>query len=247
MSFFVERKQPAAAKEDIELKRGAIRILCLFLLTVTTAVLCHSLLHLPPVLGMMMGLGYLQFFGYFLRMTLPGSLARKKAMAESKGDQKRLQSLGSVVPFDVFAKVSRAEWDTLLFFYGIVVCVGGLGFLGYLTLMSEALYGGMSATTANVLLGIISAVIDNIPVMFAVLAMSPELSHGQWLLITLTAGVGGSLLSIGSAAGVALMGQARGYYTFFGHLKWAPVIALGYAASILVHLWLNADLFTIFN
>ncbi|MCF6455613.1 sodium:proton antiporter NhaD [Pseudoalteromonas sp. MMG024] len=247
MSFFVERKQPAAAQVDVELKRGAIRILCLFLLTVTTAVLCHSLLHLPPVLGMMMGLGYLQFFGYFLRMTLPGSLARKKALAESKGDERRLKSLGSVVPFDVFAKVSRAEWDTLLFFYGIVVCVGGLGFLGYLTLMSEALYGGMSATTANVLLGMISAVIDNIPVMFAVLAMSPELSHGQWLLITLTAGVGGSLLSIGSAAGVALMGQARGYYTFFGHLKWAPVIALGYAASILVHLWVNSELFTIYT
>ncbi len=247
MSFFVERKQPGAAQEDVELKRGAIRILCLFLLTVATAVLCHSLLHLPPVLGMMMGLGYLQFFGYFLRMTLPGSLARKKALAESKGDKKRLESLGSVVPFDVFAKVSRAEWDTLLFFYGIVVCVGGLGFLGYLTLMSEVLYGGWSATTANVFLGIISAVIDNIPVMFAVLAMSPELSHGQWLLITLTAGVGGSLLSIGSAAGVALMGQARGYYTFFGHLKWAPVIALGYAASILVHLWLNAELFTIYS
>ena len=247
MSFFVERKQPAAAQEDVELKRGAIRILCLFLLTVATAVLCHSLLHLPPVLGMMMGLGYLQFFGYFLRMTLPGSLARKKAQAESKGDDKRLQSLGSVVPFDVFAKVSRAEWDTLLFFYGIVICVGGLGFLGYLTLMSEVLYGGMSATTANVLLGLISAVIDNIPVMFAVLAMSPELSHGQWLLITLTAGVGGSLLSIGSAAGVALMGQARGYYTFFGHLKWAPGIALGYAASILVHLWINAELFSIYS
>ena len=247
MSFFVERKQPAAAQEDVELKRGAIRILCLFLLTVATAVLCHSLLHLPPVLGMMMGLGYLQFFGYFIRMTLPGSLARKKALAESKGDDKRLQSLGSVVPFDVFAKVSRAEWDTLLFFYGIVICVGGLGFLGYLTLMSEVLYGGMSATTANVLLGLISAVIDNIPVMFAVLAMSPELSHGQWLLITLTAGVGGSLLSIGSAAGVALMGQARGYYTFFGHLKWAPVIALGYAASILVHLWVNAELFSIYS
>ena len=247
MSFFVERKQPAAALEEVELKRGAIRILCLFLLTVTTAVLCHSLLHLPPVLGMMMGLGYLQFFGYFLRMTLPGSLARKKVIAESEGDEKRLKSLGSVVPFDVFAKVSRAEWDTLLFFYGIVICVGGLGFMGYLALMSEALYGGYSATAANVFLGVISAVIDNIPVMFAVLAMSPELSHGQWLLITLTAGVGGSLLSIGSAAGVALMGQARGYYTFFGHLKWAPVIALGYAASILVHLWFNASLFEVYG
>jgi len=92
-----------------------------------------------------------------------------------------------------------------------------------------------------------SAVVDNIPVMFAVLTMNPEMSHGHWLLITLTAGVGGSLLSIGSAAGVALMGQARGYYTFVGHLKWAPVILLGYAASVLCHLWLNAELFTVFG
>lgn len=243
MSFYVANKQPTAAFEEVELKRGALRILTLFLFTVATAVACHSFLHLPPVLGMMMGLGYLQFFGYFLRVTLPGSLARKRALAEQQGDKQRLARLGSVVPFDVFSKVSRAEWDTLLFFYGIVMCVGGLGFLGYLSLMSEVLYGGWSTTTANVFLGVISAVIDNIPVMFAVLTMQPEMSHGQWLLITLTAGVGGSLLSIGSAAGVALMGQARGYYTFFGHLKWTPVIALGYAASIILHLWLNADLF----
>jgi len=243
MSFYVADKQPSAVYEKIELKRGALRILTLFLLTIATAVACHSFLHLPPVLGMMMGLGYLQFFGYFLRMTLPGSLARKKAHAEQVGDNDRLAKLGSVVPFDVFSKVSRAEWDTLLFFYGIVMCVGGLGFLGYLNLMSEMLYGNWSATSANIFLGVISAVIDNIPVMFAVLSMQPDMSHGQWLLITLTAGVGGSLLSIGSAAGVALMGQARGYYTFFGHLKWTPVIALGYAASILLHLWLNASLF----
>jgi Na+/H+ antiporter NhaD/arsenite permease-like protein len=71
----------------------------------------------------------------------------------------------------------------------------------------------------------------------------PDMSMGQWLLVTLTAGVGGSLLSIGSAAGVALMGQARGKYTFFGHLKWTPVIALGYVTSILVHLWLNDSIF----
>lgn len=243
MSFYVADKQPSAVYEQIELKRGALRILTLFLLTIVTAVACHSFLHLPPVLGMMMGLGYLQFFGYFLRMTLPGSLARKKAHAEQLGDNDRLAKLGSVVPFDVFSKVSRAEWDTLLFFYGIVMCVGGLGFLGYLNLMSEMLYGNWSATTANIFLGVISAVIDNIPVMFAVLSMEPTMSHGQWLLITLTAGVGGSLLSIGSAAGVALMGQARGYYTFFGHLKWTPVIALGYAASIILHVWLNASLF----
>ncbi|TMN43037.1 sodium:proton antiporter NhaD [Pseudoalteromonas sp. S2755] len=247
MSYFVADRKPSAVYERVELKRGALRILTLFLLTVATAVISHSLLHLPPVLGMMMGLGYLQFFGYFLRMTLPGSLARKRAMAEREGDQERLEKLGSVVPFDVFSKVSRAEWDTLLFFYGIVMCVGGLGFLGYLSLMSEILYGEWSATYANVFLGIISAVIDNIPVMFAVLSMQPEMSHGHWLLITLTAGVGGSLLSIGSAAGVALMGQARGYYTFMGHLKWAPVILLGYIASILCHLWLNGSAFSVYG
>jgi len=76
--------------------------------------------------------------------------------------------------------------------------------------------------------------------MVAILQMNPVMDELQWLLVTLTAGVGGSLLSIGSAAGVALMGQARGKYTFFGHLKWTPVIALGYVLSILVHLWWNA-------
>jgi Na+/H+ antiporter NhaD/arsenite permease-like protein len=245
MSFFIENKKPTTLHTEVELKRGALRITALFLLTVATAVTCHIVLHLPPVLGMMMGLGYLQFFGYFLRMTLPGSLARKRAMAERVGDQKRLEQLGGVVPFDVFSRVSRAEWDTLLFFYGIVLCVGGLGFMGYLSLLSETLYGGMSATMANTVLGVVSAVIDNIPVMFAVLSMEPDMSHGQWLLITLTAGTGGSLLSIGSAAGVALMGQARGYYTFASHLKWTPVIALGYIASILLHLWLNEATFHI--
>ena len=92
------------------------------------------------------------------------------------------------------------------------------------------------------MLGILSAVVDNIPVMFAVLTMSPEMSDGQWLLVTMTAGVGGSLLSIGSAAGVGLMGTARGQYTFCAHLKWTPVILLGYIASIMVHLWMNARL-----
>jgi Na+/H+ antiporter NhaD/arsenite permease-like protein len=73
--------------------------------------------------------------------------------------------------------------------------------------------------------------------------MEPDMSLGQWLLVTLTAGVGGSMLSIGSAAGVALMGQARGQYTFFTHLRWTPVIALGYAASILAHFWFNSSQF----
>lgn len=245
MHFFVQNRQPSAANEVVELKRGARRIMALFLITIATAVACHTFLHLPPVLGMMMGLGYLQFFGYFLRKTLSKSLARKRALAESKGDAEAVQRLGNVVPFDVFSPIARAEWDTLLFFYGVVMCVGGLGFMGYLALMSEILYTGLGATPTNIILGLSSSVIDNIPVMFAVLTMQPEMSHGNWLLITLTAGVGGSLLSIGSAAGVALMGQARGYYTFMGHLRWTPVILLGYFASIAVHFWINGHLFEV--
>lgn len=245
MSLFIANRKPETLYENVDLKRGALRIIALFLLTVASAVACHSLLNLPPVLGMMTGLGYLQFFGYYLRRSLPRSLARKRTRYERRGDQEKLERLGSVVPFDVFSRVARAEWDTLLFFYGVVMCVGGLGFMGYLALVSETLYGGWSATYANIALGLISAVVDNIPVMFAVLTMQPEMSHGHWLLITLTAGVGGSLLSIGSAAGVALMGQARGAYTFLGHLKWAPAILLGYVASIAVHMWLNAESFAL--
>lgn len=247
MNLVIENRRPTAVSDHVELKRGARRIVLLFLFTIATAVACHTFLHLPPVMGMMAGLGYLQFFGFFLVKTLPRSLERKRAMAMQRGDQQALERLGTVVPFDVFNRVARSEWDTLLFFYGVVMCVGGLGFMGYLAMMSEVLYTQWDHTYANIALGLISAVIDNIPVMFAVLQMQPEMSHGQWLLITLAAGCGGSVLSIGSAAGVALMGQARGIYTFMGHLKWAPAIALGYFASIAVHLWLNAASFEVYG
>lgn len=137
--------------------------------------------------------------------------------------------------FDIFDQLQRAEWDTLMFFYGVVLCVGGLSAFGYLNLASVFMYEEMGASWANILVGLLSAIVDNIPVMFAVLTMLPDMSVNQWLLVTLTAGVGGSLLSVGSAAGVALMGQAGGMYTFFGHLKWMWAIALGYIASIFVH------------
>jgi Na+/H+ antiporter NhaD/arsenite permease-like protein len=185
---------------------------------------------------MMLGLGYLGFFSYYLKNREHRSYdIDDNPLAQQANHGKR-------DPFDIFRKIARAEWDTLLFFYGVILCVGGLSQFGYLAAISEFLYIGLGATTANVMVGLLSAIIDNIPVMFAVLTMQPDMSHGQWLLVTLTAGVGGSLLSIGSAAGVALMGAARGVYTFNIHLKWTPVIALGYAASIFCHLFVNARL-----
>ena len=219
MYFFIPNEKPIVNSEIVYIKRGGKMIILLGLLTIFSAVNFHNILHLPPMLGMMFGLGLLGLYSFYLKISY-----------NSKIDDHK---------FDFFKKISKAEWDTLLFFFGVILSVGGLGFIGYLSLVSEFLYDGLGPTIANFLVGILSAIVDNIPVMFAVITMRPEMSIDQWLLVTLSTGVGGSLLSIGSAAGVALMGQARGYYTFFGHLKWTPVIFLGYVASIYVHVLLS--------
>jgi Na+/H+ antiporter NhaD/arsenite permease-like protein len=218
MYFAVPDEQPKASSEEaVFLKPGAIQVCSLFLLTIITAVSFHQILHLPPFMGMMVGLSALMIYGY-----------RINVLYSSQGQA-----------FDIFDKVREAEWDTLFFFFGVVFAVGGLGYIGYLELLSGALYDGLGHTTANILVGMISAVIDNIPVMFAVLNMNLDMDLYQWLLVTLTAGVGGSMLSVGSAAGVALMGQSNHKYTFFTHLKWTPAIAAGYVGSILVHYLIN--------
>jgi len=245
MHHFVPQGTPKPDNNLVELRRGAYVIIFLFICTIASAVFFHSALHMPPMLGMMTGLAYLQFYGYYL----------KKTHIHTPEDRLDYGGVGDVVPtgsksrprpaFDVFGRLARAEWDTLLFFYGVVLCVGGLGFIGYLSMLSQHIYIDLGPTTANILVGFISAMIDNIPVMFAVLTMQPDMSLGQWLLVTLTAGVGGSMLSIGSAAGVALMGQARGMYTFLTHLRWTPIIMLGYAASILTHFWINAHTYQV--
>ena len=240
MSFAVPKVQPEKGKSDIQLKRGAFVVIGLFLLTIGTAVSFHNFLHLPPMMGMMTGLAYLKIYGFYLKKT------HKNAKGSPGYDpEKADERIGDTVAFDVFKSVARAEWDTLMFFYGVILCVGGLGFIGYLTMASELMYVSWGPWPANILVGFLSAIVDNIPVMFAVLTMQPDMSMGHWLLVTLTAGVGGSMLSIGSAAGVALMGQARGMYTFGGHMKWAPVIALGYAASIIAHYMINGRFFDI--
>ena len=227
MSFFIDGSADEVENPPVLLKRGAVTISCLFLVTIMMAISFKQFLKLPPVFGMMFGLSLLQLFGYYLKRTYS---------AESK-----ISRDGSDQPFGIFKQIAQAEWDTLLFFYGVILCVAGLSKIGYLALINTTLYDGLGFTIANSLMGIISALIDNIPVMFSVIQMhdTTTMDLNQWLLITLTAGVGGSLLSIGSAPGVALMGQAKGIYTFSSHLRWTGVIFIGYVFSILTHLWLS--------
>lgn len=219
MSFFLPKGQPEGELEEFEMRKGAKRIVALFIITIILAVTMKQVFNLPPYMGMMAGMSLLLLFGYYLKM--------------------KTHNRDMEITFNVFNKVEKAEWDTLFFFFGVIFSVGGLAYIGYLELLSHTMYDGYGATTANIAAGVLSALIDNIPVMFAILKMSPEMNLNEWLLITLTAGVGGSLLSIGSAAGVALMGQVKGKYTFVGHLKWSWAVALGYVGAIYTHYLVN--------
>jgi Na+/H+ antiporter NhaD/arsenite permease-like protein len=232
MSFYVDKTSPKVSGEKPKLKYCAFKMMLLFLLTIVMTVCLHTLLHLPPAVGMMFGLALLGLLTNHIKKHEKRQKSFNPMLGADTGRNKA----------DIMEHISRAEWDTLLFFYGIILCVGGIAQFGYLALISKFLYNGIGNTIANTLIGILSAIVDNIPVMFAVITIDPNMPLGQWLLVTLTIGTGGSLLAIGSAAGVGLLGTTKGNYTFAGHLKWMPVIFLGYILGIITHLLINAKI-----
>ena len=234
LSLFISNKKPNLNKKNVKMHQGCKRIISLFIMTILTSIYLHYSLHLPPMFGMMFGFSYLQIFSYYMKKNTP---------------KKNKNTV------DIFLIAQHIEWDTLFFFYGIILCVGGLSTIGYLKFVSDIIYIDLGSlfyvphqqSLANIIFGGLSSIIDNIPIMFAIIAMKPIMSEGQWLLATLTTGIGGSLLSIGSAAGVAVMGQSKGYYTFFGHLRYTWVIFLGYLSAVYTHLMINKKSFYIIS
>jgi len=177
--------------------------------TIISAVSSEQFFHMPAMWGMMFGLSIIKLYSYRL----------KRKHSEE---------------IDIFASMSKIEHDTLLFFFGILAAVGALHFAGFLAYAGQ-LYDIFSPTTVNIGVGFLSAIVDNVPVMSAVLKTSHEaIGPDQWLLVTLTAGIGGSLISFGSAAGVGVMGKLRGIYTFAAHMKFAWTILIGYIVSIII-------------
>ncbi|MFI3218708.1 MAG: sodium:proton antiporter NhaD, partial [Methylococcales bacterium] len=227
MHFFIPKETPDVSPQAINLRRGAKWVIALFALTLMITVCSNVFLLLPPAAGMMAGLGILQFFNFYLN----------KTAHEEQSDFAHVYQLFQVeVPkknskqtFDVFENVGHIDWDTLLFFYGAMMLIGAIGFVGYLDAIAHFLFGQMNPSVANILIGLSSAFVDNGTLMFAVLSMHPPIHTGQWLLLTLTLGVGGSLLAIGSAPGVGMLGQIK-QYTFGFHLRWMPAVLLGYFA-----------------
>ena len=211
LSFSVPKGQPAfdpQSQFQPQLRKGGMVVVYLGALTILTAVLGHQFFHLPAMWGMMFGLAVLKLYSFQL----------KHKGAES---------------FDIYINMRNVEQDTLFFFFGILSAVGALHFLGYLHYIHN-LYGLIGSTASNIGVGFLSAIVDNVPVMSAILKSSPSMGIDQWLLVTMTAGIGGSLISFGSAAGVGVMGRMPGIYTFGSHLKHSWTILVGYIVSIVI-------------
>ena len=225
MNFSVPKETPAVSQSIIALKRGSKRIVMLFIVTLAITVSSNVLLELPPAAGMMAGLALLQMFNFYLTNT------EKEGCAETQKS------------FDIFKSIADVDWDTLLFFYGAMMIIGAIGFVGYLDALAFYLFGETNITLANIMIGLSSAFVDNGTLMFAVLSMHPAIPKVQWLLLTLTLGVGGSLLAIGSAPGVGLLGLVKENYSFGYHLKFMPAILLGFFLSIGALVLLNPGSF----
>lgn len=220
LSRYVPNGNPPFAKDEakVEILRGGKMIIGLFALTIMFAVSAHQVLHLPAMWGMMFGLAILKLYIYFLNQT------------STKEDEAKREKV------NVFAFIAKIENDTLLFFFGILAAVGGLHFLGFLEYFTD-LYTKFGATPVNIGVGFLSAIVDNVPVMSAVLKANPDMgvdAQSQWMLVTLTAGIGGSLISFGSAAGVGVMGKLHGIYTFSSHMKLAWTVLVGYIVSLII-------------
>lgn len=213
LSRFVPDTQPnfdASKEKAPELMKGANRVIALGVITIASAVLSHQLLHLPAMWGMMFGLALLKLYQYRLKRKYNSHL-------------------------NIFESMSKIENNTLLFFFGILAAVGALYFIGWLALAAHVYDPSvLGPTVSNIGVGFLSAIVDNVPVMSAVLKANPAMGLDQWMLVTLTAGVGGSLISFGSAAGVGVMGKLPGIYTFGSHMKYAWTVLIGYIVSVAI-------------
>jgi len=213
LSLLVPKTKPEfkANQEIPKMKDGAKTIIFLGVLTIVMAVISHQFLDFPAMWGMMFGLVLLKMFSF------------------------KLKKIYGNEHFDVFESMAKIENNTLMFFFGILAAVGALYFIGWLTLASIVYHPEyLGATVSNIAVGFLSAIVDNVPVMSAILKANPDMDLSNWLLVTLTAGIGGSLISFGSAAGVGVMGKLKGVYTFSSHMKYSWTILIGYFVSIAI-------------
>ncbi len=197
--------------EDDTRNRFSLNILIIGLLAIISVPVFKIVTHLPPYIGMMLALGVVSIFAEFYSNS-------KFGLSEitSSDHDELLKSSSHVSP--VHNALSKIELPSILFFLGILMAVAALESLGILFQLALDLKQTISLDTLVIIMGVASAIIDNVPLVAASLGMFTEPMDDQlWHFIAYSAGTGGSMLIIGSAAGVVAMGMEK--INFFWYLK----------------------------
>lgn len=181
-----------------------------------------NITHLPPFMGILLSLGVLWVLTSFMH-------------AKKSEEHRHGLSIANVI--------RRVDTPSVLFFLGILLAVASLQSAGQLSLLAarlDAAFGNIYIV--NVLIGLLSAIVDNVPLVAGAIGMYPlsvyPQDHEFWELLAYCAGTGGSSLIIGSAAGVAMMGILKiDFIWYFKKMTWLAL--LGYLSGVLVYFFLN--------
>lgn len=207
--------QPDTAVEDPPTLRSSSTMLILGLSMIVFVPIFKTITHLPPYVGMMLSLGVVWLVSEYVHPEEDFSEERRHLYSAHKA-------------------LSRIEMSSILFFLGILMAVGALESVEILQNLAEWLDSLIpNREYVAILLGVFSAIIDNVPLVAASMSMyTLPLDHDIWHFIAFSAGTGGSMLIIGSAAGVAAMGMER--ISFIWYLrKVAWLAAIGFIAGCL--------------
>lgn len=185
-------------------------IAAVFFMTIILTMVLNVLFSIPPVLTFLTGLSLMFLLGRFYR-----------------SDQEERQ---------ILEYIREIEYDTLLFFLGILLLVGMLKEIGILDLVTK-IYVMFDPNISNFFSGIASSLLDNVPLTAALLKAQPELTTPQWLGLTYAVGVGGSLLVIGSAAGIIAMSKMK-EMTFISYARYIPELLLAYGVGYVLTIML---------
>ena len=206
LAFMLSRSlqgQVILVKREIEVAKGDQIIAGLFLATIIGTIGANMAFAIPPVLSFLFGLSVMFMAVHFLNKDEP-----------------------------VLEYIRKIEFDTLLFFLGVLLLVGMLKELQVLEHF-PTLYEKLPVVVANYTVGLFSALIDNVPLTAALLKSGIEMTEGQWLTLIYSAGVGGSLLAIGSAAGVVAMSKIPAL-SFIAYLRYSAYLLVAYTLGFWV-------------
>lgn len=186
--------------------RGVDKVIALiFLGTIVGTILGSLLFSIPPVLSFLTGLAIMFLVARFFNEDIDND--------------------------PILEYIRAIEFETLLFFLGVLLLVGMLQFIGVLQGLT-ALYDVLPTMAANFLMGMLSALIDNVPLTAALLKSDLQMTTAEWMGLTYAVGVGGSLLIIGSAAGIVAMSKVPGL-TFMTYLRSFGLLLMAFAFGFL--------------